>query len=82
VGGVRASNSHVVRRVVAGERGAHRDIVLLNAAAGLVIAGAADSMEQGIERASASIDSGRASATLDALVVASQAALPGAGTLA
>lgn len=80
VGGDRARNSDVIKRVMAGERGAHRDIVALNAAAGLVVAGVADSMEHGAELAAASIDSGRAAATLDAFVVASRAVALGAGT--
>ncbi len=39
VGGDPAHNADVVRRVLGGERGAHRDIVVLNAAAALVVAG-------------------------------------------
>ena len=39
VGGTPAQNAEVVRRVLKGEHGAHRNIVLLNAAAGLVVAG-------------------------------------------
>ena len=42
VGGDPAHNAEVVRRVLDGERGAHRDIVVLNAAAALVVAGVAD----------------------------------------
>lgn len=74
VGGDRAGNADAVRRVMSGERGAHRDIVVLNAAAGLVVAGVADSLEHGIDLAATSIDSGQAAATLDAFVVASRAA--------
>ena len=44
------------------------DIVTLNAAAGLVVAGAADSLADGLEAAQGSIDSGAAQARLDALV--------------
>ena len=74
VGGDRTGNAHAVRRVVAGDHGPHRDIVVLNAAAGLVVAGVATSMVHGVELAASSIDSGRAAATLDAFVVASQSA--------
>ena len=52
--------------------GAHRDIVVLNAAAALVVAGNATSIGEAIQLADDSIDNGSASAALDALVVASQ----------
>ena len=74
VGGDRAHNAGVVRRVVGGEPGPHRDIVLLNAAAGLVVAGAADDMATGFRLASESIDSGRAASTLDSFIAVSQTA--------
>jgi anthranilate phosphoribosyltransferase len=73
-GGDRTMNAAVVRRVLAGESGPHRDIVVLNAAAGLVVAGRADSMAAGIEIATRSIDSGAAAATLERMATASQAA--------
>jgi len=63
-----------VRRVLAGDHGAHRNIVVLNAGAALVVAGRADSLEVGIEIAAESIDSGAAAAALDRLVEHSQAA--------
>lgn len=72
-GGHPEENALAVRRVLAGERGAHRDIVLLNAAAALVVAGAADGLADGLELASAAIDDGRAQASLDALIRVSQA---------
>jgi len=78
-GGDRRHNAEVVRRVVGGEAGAHRDIVVLNAAAGLVVAGAVDTMVDGVALATESIDAGRAAATLDQFVTTSQAA---AGDLA
>ncbi|CAB4885993.1 unannotated protein [freshwater metagenome] len=74
VGGDPAFNAMVVRRVLDGTRGPHRDIVLLNAAAGLVVGGVADSLERGLELASDSIDSGNAAATLQRFVEVSQAA--------
>jgi anthranilate phosphoribosyltransferase len=73
-GGDRAMNADVVRRVLAGEAGPHRDIVVLNAAAGLVVAGSAGSMESGVESAARSIDSGAAAAALERMAIASQAA--------
>ncbi|MDP9387570.1 MAG: anthranilate phosphoribosyltransferase [Actinomycetota bacterium] len=72
-GGDPGVNADAARRVLAGERGAHRDVVALNAAAGIVAAGLADTLEQGLESARASIDEGRAADVLDRLVDASRA---------
>ena len=58
-----------------GEHGAHRNIVVLNAAAGLVVADVADSLEQGIAIAETAIDSGQAFQALSLLVSESQSAL-------
>jgi anthranilate phosphoribosyltransferase len=74
VGGTPDVNAEVVRRVLGGEHGAHRNIVVLNAAAALVVAGVADSIEAGLIIAGEAIDSGRASATLDRFVEVSQQA--------
>lgn len=68
VGGDPVFNAEVVRRVLAGDGGPHRDIVILNAAAGLVVADAVTSMEDGIRGAANAIDSGRAAEVLDVLV--------------
>lgn len=73
VGGTPAQNAEVVRRVLKGEHGAHRNIVLLNASAGLVVAGVAESMEEGIVQATSSIDEGHAARVLDRWVHESQA---------
>jgi anthranilate phosphoribosyltransferase len=73
-GGDAATNADLARRILAGEGGAHRDIVVLNAAAGIVTAGVADDLADGLERARASLESGAASAVLERLVVASTAA--------
>jgi anthranilate phosphoribosyltransferase len=56
------------RRVLAGERGHHRDIVALNAAGALVVSSLAGSLEEGLAQAAQSLDSGRASDVLDGLV--------------
>ncbi len=74
VGGDPAHNADVVRRVVGGERGAHRDIVVLNAAAALVVAGACSTLIDGVGTAEAVIDDGRAAATLDRFIACSRAA--------
>ncbi|HYU57732.1 MAG TPA: anthranilate phosphoribosyltransferase [Actinomycetota bacterium] len=74
VGGDAAHNAEITKRVLGGEPGPQRDVVVLNAAAALVAAGAADDIAAGVEGAQVSIDDGRASATLDAFVRASVAA--------
>lgn len=73
VGGDRATNAEAVRRVLAGDPGPHRDIVVLNAAAGLVVGGRAESIAEGLLLAAESIDTGAAAAALHALVEASAA---------
>jgi anthranilate phosphoribosyltransferase len=55
-----------------GEKGAKRDIVLLNAAAGLVAAEKAADFEQGLDLAAETIDRGRALDKLDQLIRLSQ----------
>ncbi len=79
VGGTPAFNAEVVHAVLSGEAGAHRNIVVLNAAAGLVVADAAGSLEEGITLAKDSIDSGRARSVLEAVVRESQSALADVG---
>ena len=71
-GGEAAENAAIARQVLAGERGAARDIVLLNAGVSLLIAGAAETVQEGIAQGAAAIDNGRAAAVLDRLVAASQ----------
>src|SRR5690606_7637240 len=72
VGGDPKVNADLARRVLAGEAGPHRDIVCLNAAAGLVAAGVVDELADGLERAQQAIDDGWAAQALDALVTVSQ----------
>ena len=72
-GGQPEENALAVRRVLAGEHGPHRDIVLLNAAAALVVADLADDIADGLARAATAIDEGHAQASLDALIRVSQA---------
>ena len=71
-GGEAADNAAIARRVLAGEPGAPRDIVLLNAGVSLLIAGVADTVEEGIARAAAALDSGQAAAVLEKLAAVSQ----------
>jgi anthranilate phosphoribosyltransferase len=65
-------NRELVRRVLGGERGPHRDLVVLNAAAGLVVAGVADGFGEGCEAAAASIDDGAAAKVVERVVAVSQ----------
>ena len=69
-----ATNAELARRVLAGEKGAHRDIVLLNAAAGIVAGGLAADVLEGLAKAAEAVDEGRAEERLDRLVEVSQAA--------
>lgn len=68
VGGDAHLNADLARRVLAGEHGPHRDIVALNAGAGLVAAGLSDELEHGIDAARRSLDSGAAVAALNLMV--------------
>jgi anthranilate phosphoribosyltransferase len=72
-GGDAAANADIIRRVLAGDAGAARDVVLLNAGAALFVAGRAATVVDGIRTAAAAIDDGAARATLDRLVRSSQA---------
>jgi len=66
-GGDAATNAAKVRAVLEGEKGAARDVVVLNTAAALLVAGAARTLEEGVKLASAAIDDGRAAGKLDEL---------------
>lgn len=67
-GGDPQQNAELCRSVLAGERGPHRDIVALNAAAGIAVCGLAGDMAEALELAQAVIDDGRAADVLDRLV--------------
>lgn len=67
-------NAAAAKSILAGESGALRDMVVLNAAAGLVVGECADDLAAGVELAAAAIDDGRAAGVLERLVAASQAA--------
>jgi anthranilate phosphoribosyltransferase len=72
VGGDATTNADFARRVLDGEPGPHRDVVLLNAAAGLVVAGASYDLAAGLTLAASSIDDGGARVALERLAVVSQ----------
>jgi anthranilate phosphoribosyltransferase len=66
-GGDAAENATIARHVLAGEPGPPRDIVLLNAAASLLIAGTVARIHDGLGLAADAIDSGKAAAVLEDL---------------
>ncbi|MGI9598861.1 MAG: anthranilate phosphoribosyltransferase [Acidimicrobiales bacterium] len=67
-GGSAEQNVAIFNRILAGESGPHRDIVVLNAGAGLVVAGESAAIEDGVDLAVSAIESGRAGAKLEQLV--------------
>ena len=67
IGGEPSQNAAAFRALLAGETGAYRDAVLLNAAAALLVAGAARDLREGAVMAAESIDSGAAKARLTSL---------------
>ena len=73
-GGTADENATTIRAVVDGATGPKRDVVVLNAAAGLVAAGKSADMEAGLADASEAIDSGGARAAMDRLIEVSTTA--------
>ncbi len=71
VGGTPAENAQITLDILRGESGAKRDAVLLNAGAGLYVAGKADTLAGGVKLAAELIDSGAAMKTLQAFIRAS-----------
>jgi anthranilate phosphoribosyltransferase len=67
-GGDPEVNAAIMRRILAGEKGPQRDVVVVNAGVALVAAGVAEDIAEGIRQAEVSIDEGAAAAKLDALI--------------
>jgi anthranilate phosphoribosyltransferase len=67
-GGDREENAEIIRRILGGEPGAKRDIVVVNAGAALVAGGRAREIKEGVQLAAQAIDSGAALDKLRALV--------------
>jgi len=67
-GGDPMHNADAIRGVLTGQRNAFRDIVVLNSAAALMVAGKAQDLKQGAEMATAAIDGGKARKALETLV--------------
>src|SRR5215212_6786821 len=72
-GGDPAHNASELRAVLDGRRTPYRDVAVLNAAASLVVAGAARDLREGVERAGRAVDSGAAKGTLHCLIAVSNA---------
>ncbi|MDP3163779.1 MAG: anthranilate phosphoribosyltransferase [Reyranella sp.] len=66
-GGDANHNAEAIHKVLAGEKNAFRDIVLLNSGAALMVAGKAKDLRQGADLAAQSIDTGKAAAALATL---------------
>lgn len=75
-----AASAARIRAVLGGTPGPARDIVCLNAAAALVVAGAAPDLRRGVERAAAALDSGAAADLLERLVAFTRAEVARAET--
>jgi anthranilate phosphoribosyltransferase len=63
-GGDAGENARMAQAVLGGEKGPRRDVVLLNAATALLVAGQVETLRAGAARASEAIDGGSASALL------------------
>lgn len=70
-GGDATVNAAIIRDLLSGGKGAHRDVVILNAAFALVAAGIADTPSDGARMAAESIDSGAAQRSLQSMAAAS-----------
>lgn len=70
-GGTAEENAAMIIELLDGTRGPRRDVVLLNAAAGLVAAGLATDMGEGLDHGARAVDSGGARTALDRLVAVS-----------
>ena len=66
-GGDAARNAQIAQEILNGQKGAKRDIVMVNAAAGLVAAGLAKDLKNGVELAEKSVDSGAAEGKFEEL---------------
>jgi anthranilate phosphoribosyltransferase len=72
-GGEAKENAQALSGVLKGEKSAFRDVAVLNAAAGLMVAGRAKELKQAVALAHASIDTGEAASRLQRLVASSNA---------
>jgi len=70
-GGGAALNAEIAREVLKGTKGPRRDVVLLNAGAALLVAGAAPTVGDGIAMGAEALDTGRAARVLETMVAVS-----------
>jgi anthranilate phosphoribosyltransferase len=75
-GGDGAQNARVLRAMLGGEHGPFRDAVLLGSAAGLIVAGKAGDLKQGVALAAESVDGGRAMKALEGLIAITNEEVP------
>lgn len=73
-GGYAPENAAALARLLDGEPGAYRDIVLLNSAAALIVGDKAHSLREGVDMAARAIDSGAAKRVLEKLIAVSNGA--------
>jgi anthranilate phosphoribosyltransferase len=73
-GGDAAYNAQRLKSLLAGQHDAYRDVVLLNSAAALLVAGRVDDLKAGVSMAATAIDQGRVNATLERLVAITNSA--------
>jgi len=71
-GGTAADNAAIMRNILSGNRGAQRDVVLMNAAAVLLAGDKVENLEQGFKLAEEAIDSGRAMQKMGQMIAFSQ----------
>jgi anthranilate phosphoribosyltransferase len=72
-GGLPDANARALEQLLKGQPSAYRDIVLLNSAAALIVAGRCNDLREGVALATQSIDSGKARAVLDTLILITKA---------
>jgi anthranilate phosphoribosyltransferase len=72
-GGNAADNAAILRNILSGNRGAQRDVVLMNAAAVLLAGDKVKNLEQGFKLAEEAIDSGRAMQKMEQMIAFGQA---------
>ncbi len=68
LGGDAKTNAEIIKRLLEGEKGPQRDVVLLNSGAAIYVSGLANSISEGIEMAKEAIDSGKAKKKLEELI--------------
>jgi anthranilate phosphoribosyltransferase len=67
-GGTPEDCAAILKRILQGEKGPKRDVVLINSGAALCVSGEVESVAKGMQLAANSIDSGKAQEKLDLLI--------------